>query len=115
MMLVSLTQASDYIRRDGNADDAILTLLIEAASEAIANYLGEQAEVVLAYTSFGEPEEDSSGVAVDVPAVVQGACLYLTAWFYRNRDSDEQTAFQPGYLPAVVTSMLYPLRDPMLA
>lgn len=115
MMLVSLDAASDYVRRDGADDDAVLTALIEAASEAVVNYLGAQAESVLSYDSNGELVVDSNGIAEDVPAAVQSAVKYLTAWFYRNRDADGEGAFQPGYLPAPVTAMLYPLRDPTLA
>ena len=50
----------------------------------------------------------------DVPAVVRMATLYLTAWMYRNRDQNADEAFQPGYLPAPVTAMLYALRDPVI-
>lgn len=115
MMLVTLQSVSDYVRRDSDDDAAVLTALVEAASEAVVNYLGDQAESVLAYDSNGVLLEDSNGIAIDVPAVVQAAVRYLAAWFYRNRDADGEGAFQPGYLPAPVTAMLYPLRDPTLA
>lgn len=116
MMLVSLQAASDYVRRDGDDDDDLLTVLIEAASAAVVNYLGSQAETVLGYDSDGEPVlESSDGIVADVPAVVRMATLYLTAWMYRNRDQNADEAFQPGYLPAPVTAMLYALRDPVIA
>lgn len=112
MKLVTLQQASDYVRRDTNCDDLDLDLLIEAASSAVLNYLGSGADSFL--DSNGEVVVDEVG-DYDIPGAVKGATLYLTAWFYRNRDADTEKAFAAGYLPAPVTAMLYPLRDPTLA
>jgi len=113
MKLVTLQQAYDYIRGDADQDEANVSIMIEAASGAVVNYLGDGADAFL--DSQGEPFLDSNGNAEDVPAAVQMAVLYLAAWFYRNRDANAEQAFQPGYLPAPVTAMLYPLRDPTLA
>lgn len=111
MKIVSRQQATDYLRRDTSDDDALLDLLIEAASGAVVNYLGEGADAWL--DSNGDLIEDSNGDN-DAPEAVKGAVLYLTGWLYRHRDEDVEKAFQPGYLPAPVTAMLYPLRDPVL-
>lgn len=115
MMLVTLQSVSDYIRRDSDDDDALLTALIEASSEMVVNYLGSRAEELLSYDSNGNPPEDSNGVVLDVPGPVKAATKFLTAWLYRNRDENAGQAFQQGYLPAPVTAMLYPLRDPTLS
>lgn len=115
MMLVTLQSVSDYVRRDTDDDDADLAAIIEAASAAVVNYLGAQAAELMTYDSDDEIVVDSDGVAVDVPSAVQGATRYLAAWFYRHRNQDPEGAFEPGYLPAPVTAMLYPLRDPALA
>lgn len=113
MRLVTLQQAYDYLRADADQDQANVELMVEAASAAVVNYLGDGADSWL--DSQGEPILDSNGEADDVPAAVKMAVLYLAAWFYRNRDADPEKAFHPGYLPAPVTAMLYPLRDPTLA
>lgn len=113
MMLITLTDASDYVRRDGTDDDDVLTALIETASDLVVNYLGAGADAWL--DSNGDPYLDSNGDALDIPAAVKGAVRYMTGWLYRNRDADPDQAFPAGYLPLPVTAMLYPLRDPTLA
>jgi len=117
MMLVDLAAARSWVRLDSTDDDAILQAVVSSASDMIVNYLGDDAlERLLLVDSNGEIPEDSNGViAVDVPGAVLGAARYLVAWLYRNRDADPDKAFEPGYLPAPVTAMLYPLRDPSLA
>lgn len=113
MLLVSLTQASQYVRRDTTDDDAELTFLIEAASGAVINYLSSAPSIEF-LDSDGNPQMvDSDGVAQDVPPVVQAATLYLVAWMYRNRDENAGDAFAPGFLPAPVTALLAPIRDPV--
>lgn len=111
MMLVSLEQASENLRRDTSADDADLTLKIHAASGAVLNYLGEAAELFL--DTSGEVLLDSNDDPVGVPEVVQMAVLYLVAVLYRDRDASDQ--FKDGLLPPVVVSLLYPLRTPVLS
>lgn len=117
MMLVALATARSWVRLDTTDDDAILEAVITSASDLVVNYLGAEAlERLLLLDSNGLIPEDSNGViAVDVPGAVLGAVRYLVAWIYRNRDADPDEAFAPGYLPAPVTAMLYPLRDPALA
>ena len=113
MKLITLEQASDYIRRDSADDDDDLEAMIEAASALVRNYLKSAVDDFL--DSDGEPDLDSAGNPVGIPAEVVGATKWLTAWLYRNRDRDEEKAFEPGFLPAPVMAMLYPLRDPALA
>lgn len=104
VMLVTLQQASDHLRRDTTDDNTDLTLKIEAASDAVLNYL----------KSDGEDYLDSSGdvVAENVPNAVRMATLLLVGVFYSNRDNS--TEFERGYLPPVVTALLYPLRAPAI-
>ena len=117
MKLFPLSAARDWVRVDSTDDDAMLEATLEAASDLIVNYLGTDAlERLGMLNSDAVVEEDSNGVATaDVPAAVLGATRYLVAWLYRNRDADPEKAFFAGYLPAPVTAMLYPLRDPTLA
>lgn len=111
MMLVSLQAASDHIRRDTSYDDADLELKIHAASGAVLNYLKDAAEDFL--DSAGQVIEDSSGDPVGVPFEVQAAVMHLVGIMYSERGASE--SFERGYLPMVVTALLYPLRTPSLA
>lgn len=114
MKFITLEQASVYIRRDEGADDdADLEAMIETASALVRNYLKSAADEFL--DSDGEVELDSDQQPVGIPPEVVGATKWLTAWLYRNRDGDAEDAFEPGFLPAPVTAMLYPLRAPALA
>lgn len=114
-MLISIAQANEYVRRDTSDDDMTLTLLIQAASGAVINYLASGPSVSYLDSDGNGVTVDSDGVTLDVPAVVQAATLYMTGWLYRHRDDDPDKAFQPGFLPAPVTALLYPLRDPVFA
>lgn len=111
-LLVTLEEAKRHLRIDTDADDLDLTLKLYAASAAVLTYLKSGAD---AFTdSAGDVIEDSAG-PVGVPFQVQAATLLMTGYLYKNRDEDADKAFQPGYLPAPVTALLYPLRDPSLA
>lgn len=108
VMLVSLQQASDHLRRDGNDDDADLTLKIKAASGAVLNYLKSGEDFL---DSAGDVELDSAGDPLFVPEEVQAAVLILVGMFY---DGSSREDWEPGYLPKAVTALLYPLRDPAM-
>lgn len=110
VQLVTLDAVKKSLRVDFDDDDDSLGVYIEAASEAIINYLDERADAVLDLDSGGEIPS-----GVEVPSVVQLAATYLTGYFYRNTDSDPDKVFAGGYLPPVVVSLLYPLRDPALS
>lgn len=115
--LVSIEEAEAHLRV---SDDSSLSLYIEAASEAILNYLGARASDYL--DTGGDVIADSAG-PVGVPFVVKAATLIMLATLYDSRDAasnqDWQPGyairFQPGHLPGAVTALLYPLRDPTIA
>ena len=113
-MLVTLNQAKKHLHVTHTADDADITLKVHAASGAVINYLKTSAEAWI--DSSGEVISDSNGVTT-VPQEVQQATLVLLGWMYNYREGEtgETPAFQMGYLPAPVTALLYPLRDPALA
>lgn len=124
VMLVTLEQASERIRRDTNADDADLTLMIHSASHAVINYLNGESPYVKVIGTDGLPALDSNGGFIyDVDSsgdpipleVVQQAVLYLIGVFYDDRDGKNLSEWQPGFLPAPVTALLYPLRTPAIA
>lgn len=121
VMLVTLEQASDHLRRDTTDDNADLTLKIMAASNAVINYLKSASPYELERDSSGDiiydssgkpvPVEDSSGNPVVLPEV-ELATLYLIGVYYKDRDGETMKEWQHGYLPFPVTSILYPLRKP---
>ena|SRR6478752_9185 len=123
VMLVTLEEASAQVRRDSDDDDADLTLKIKAASGAVLNYLKSASPYIPETDGSGNIILDSAGDVVYledtagdflVKDEVKLAVLYLTGIFYRDRDGQDTASWTPGYLPAPVTSLLYPLRDPAM-
>lgn len=128
MMLVTIEEASDHLRRDTAADDGDLMQKIAAASSAVLTYMkgfpigmperDEQGEIVR--DSAGEViyQRDSAGTLIIRPEV-KYAVLMLVAEFYKNREAEQAGIIDPkfgyGYLPRPVIALLYPLRDPALA
>lgn len=112
MMLVTLQQASDHLRRDTSDDDTDLTLKIHAASGAVLNYVGAGATFL---DSSGAVPTDSNGDPVDVPFEVKAATLLMIGYLYKDRDGDAAKEYEMGFLPRPVTALLYPLRDPVLS
>lgn len=133
VMLVTLEQASDHLRRDSEDDNSDLELKIRAASRAVQNYLKNP---LLAYSyaldSSGVPDLDSDGLPyleVDsngeyIPREeVQQAVLILLGVLYIDRDAKEYTDPRSGAglerlgnisLPRVVHWLLDPIRTPTL-
>lgn len=100
MDYATLDEVKLGLRIDHDDDDAHLTILITGSSRMVAQYLKSAAP------------EDSSG---DVPEEIKIATIMLVGYLYANPDSDPDKAFDPGYLPAPVQSILYPLRTPTLS
>lgn len=126
VMLVTLEQASDHLRRDTGDDDADLTLKITGASHAIINYLKEP---MLPYESdidsAGEIyyPTDSNGDYIVRPEV-QAAVLMMVGVLYVDRDAKEYTDPRAGgnlerlgnmSLPRAVHWLLDTIRKPTLA
>jgi hypothetical protein len=116
MKLVTLTDAKAHCRVDFTEDDTILDIYVQAASQAVLDYLKSGATFL---DSSGDVPVDSSGDPEGIPFNVQAATLVLTAEMYRNREALTEdpvpTQHGYGYLPRSVTALLYPLRDPALA
>ena len=110
MMLVTLDEASDHLRRDTTDDDDDLTLKIMAASQAVQNYLKTTSPYEL--DSNDDVVTDSDGDPV-VRFEVRAAVLMLVGELYRHRDGDGSN-WGFGYLPLPVRAMLYPLRTPTM-
>lgn len=134
VMLVTLQQASDHLRRDTTDDDADLILKISAISRAILNYLKDD---MLAYEfdmdEHGQPILDSAG---DISYIldsngdfvprpeVQQAVLIMLGTVYTDRDAKEYIDPRSGggmerlgnmSLPKVVHWLLDPIRTPTVA
>lgn len=108
VMLVELDQVKARLRFDHDEEDEDIELAIQAASSAVLNYL--RLTAATAYTdSFGEL------VAADIPFEVQTAVMHLVGIWKRDPSGVEMDKWQQGYLPAPITAILYPLRDPALS
>ena len=122
VMLVSLQQASDHLRRDTDDDDEDLVMKIEAASEGILNYLGSAAYFL---NSSGDIDYDSAGTPLGVPRTIQQATLITLGVLYKDRDGNEfvnpqrvttDTARTGSIiLPRAVHFLLDPFRIPTIA
>lgn len=127
MMYVTLARGKQHLNMDHNEDDTLIASYIEAASSAVKNYLKSASPFEVERDSNDNPIRDSSGdpvYVVDsnddrVPAtVVQQATLILLGIFYDQREGEAgviNPQWTHGYLPTVVISLLYQLRDPALA
>lgn len=125
MMLVTLEQAKAHLLVDFEEADNDITLKISAASGAVLNYLKTRKKLYRVEVdedgyevldSQGDPIyiRDSQGDRI-VRDEVKHATLILLGIFFRDRDGVEAKDWAPGFLPAPVTAILYPLRDPALA
>jgi hypothetical protein len=103
-MIVTLAQARGQLQSTHSADDDTLTLMINAASEAVLTYLR------LA---------DEADIPTGATFAAQQATLILVAEFYKSREAEQDGAvgmeFGYGYLPRPVVALLYPHRDPALS
>lgn len=116
-MLVSLQQASDHLRRDTTDDDSDLTLKINAASQAVLNYITNTSFL----DSSGLPHYDSAGEPLGVPYPIQAAVLLILGDLYADRDGQ---AYREGIstprlgeiiIPRAAHFLLDPYRQPVVA
>jgi hypothetical protein len=107
VMLVELEQVKARLRFDHDEEDEDIELAIHGASAAVLNYLK------VLHTVY----DDSFGVVIqtDVPFEVQTAVIHLVGIWKRDPSGVEMEKWQQGYLPAPITAILYPLRDPALS
>lgn len=119
-MLVTVDEARDHLRSDTDADTADLTAKIQAASDAVLDYVG----TLVPRDTAGDPFLDSSGALIGVTERVvtrlKQATLITVGYLYRERAGSQEyavpSAFGYGYsLPQGATALLYPLRRPTVA
>jgi len=103
--LVTYEEARDHLRLDSDDDQGDVELKIEAASEAVLNYLDHP-----------DAYFDSAGeiIAENIPALVKKSVLYLTGVLYRDRDGGGDD-WGDGKLPGAVIGLLSTIRDPSMA
>lgn len=114
-MLVSLQQASDHLRRDTDDDDNDLILKINAASQAVLNYI----TVKDFLNSGGDVDFSSDGEPLGVPEPIQAAVLIVLGMLYIDRDGQdfkEQNRPRLGdiILPRAVHFLLDSYRTPVV-
>jgi hypothetical protein len=116
MMLVSLHRAKQHLRIDQDVEDDFIVFYIQAASALVLNYLRDGQDAFLDSSSYDSNDDlltDDDGEPIGIPYEVQAASLLMVGYLYKNRDNNEDGAFEQGYLPKPVTALLYPLRDPV--
>ena len=125
--LVDLATVKAGLRIEGTDDDAMLGVLITAASQIVRDYLKADPTYALGGAPYPQPLGDT-GVPkepkdfppeppppVTIPMRVQQATIALVGEFYRSPDADQDKGFTLGNLPDHVTALLYMIRDPALA
>lgn len=98
--LLTLDEAKNWLRIDGDDMDLNIEMAIAAASAACWAYLK---------TSPLWSGTDAT------PANVKMAAALLTGVLIRDPDGAESQTWEPGFLPWGVTNLLYPYRDPALS
>jgi len=111
-MLVSLARAKSHLRITGTDDDSDVELKLKAASRAVLRYIDSDQDFL---DTFGEPDEESDGVALGIPDDIQAATLLLLGDLYKEREGVNASQWEHGFLPVAVVSLLYSYRTPTSA
>lgn len=91
VMLVTLQEASDHLRRDTTDDNSDLLIKISAASNAVINYIKDaDLAYVGSFNSAGDyiPEIDSAGDLV-VKDEIRSAVLIIIGVLYADRQGQQ--------------------------
>jgi hypothetical protein len=100
--LVALERAKNWLRIIHDADDQRLEMAILAASQAVLDYLGIDADEFL--DSDGQQQLDSDGSPEGVDEVYQVATAMLVG---KLVDGQDEKALPRGGLPQDVQMLLY--------
>ena len=103
--MITLQEARNHLQSTHNADDADLTLKIEAAVSAVLNYLQVADELDIPDRALPQ---------------AKAAALIIVAALYEEREGTEKdnavyAQFGYGYLPRAAVSLLFPFRRLVLA
>lgn len=121
---VTKDMVSERLRRDTDADDFDVDVMIAGASAAVKDYLDTAApwqplrdandNVLLDSSGSIVYAQDSNGDFI-VDSRVENAVLYLVGCMYDDRDGQKVTNWNARELPQPVQSLLTGLRQPVLA
>lgn len=108
MEIITLAQAREHLRSDTNDDDADLQLKIDAATDAVLDYISvPEADL---FDASGAPKADVRGAKR-----VQQAILLTIGWLYEDREGSMPQAIEAGHgftLPRGAAALLYSMRKP---
>jgi len=120
--LITLEEAKAHLNVDHNLDDDYIDDAITEASASVLAYIGDNQYLFLDTGGTELDLEDTSADQAGLRAqrICKRATKLLVGSSYRYRDGASPEArvdsrFGYGYLPAAVTALLYPLRDPTIA
>lgn len=113
MEIITIAQAREHLRSDTNADDADLQLKIDAATDAVLDYI--TVPVGDLFDASGAPKQGEGCEIVRGARRVQQAILLTIGWFYVDRDGTMEQAVKGGHgftLPRGAAALLYTMRKP---
>lgn len=125
IVLVTPEEAIAHLKiTDADVDMLDLQLKINAASKVVLKYLAGANFYELEVDINNVPIVDTNGDSIYAETTngdrivmyeVQAAVLLMLGYLNRERDADEDKAFEMGFVPRPVTALLYPLRTPVIA
>ena len=106
MSLVTLVTAKAHLRVEGDDDDTLVELYLDAAQEVAEQYMGR-----LTYVDEAAIPVDSNGIAINF--AIKAAILLITGHLYANRE-DTVIGVSVAVLPAGSKMLLQPYRVDLL-
>ena len=94
MSIVTLPEVKEHLRYDTDDNDSTLSIYIEAAENAVLNYVTDEFE------------------NNEYPTVFKQAVLLMVGMFDTDREPSKESVITDNYLPAPVRALLYPYRTP---
>lgn len=115
MEIITIAQAREHLRAGGSADDADLKIKIDAATEAVIDYISVPATNL--FNANGTPKVGEDGQVVKGANRVRQAILLTVGHFYDEREGGMPAGVESshGYgfaLPKAATALLYSMRLP---
>ena len=94
MSIVTLDEVKEHLRYDTDDNDLTLNIYIEAAENAVLNYVTDSFE------------------GIDYPRAIKQAVLLMVGMFDVEHEPSKESVITDNYLPAPVRALLYPYRTP---
>lgn len=115
---VTVEEAKEHLRiaQDDTLDDWHISLLINAASNHVKNYLKDYSAYVAQRDSDDDYLTDSNGEPLretydEIKPEVKMAVLLMVGEWFKNREGEGAEVVMHA-MPAAAMALLYPLRDP---